>query len=146
MVRTPLRFDCTGIACSASLIRMTSDVPALTFVTWPKMPSPSSTACPLKTPSTAPLSSSTRWRNGSRSTLRIDETSTRSATPCVFSRMSRSLRFSSSSTAKRCNCRFARRRRAVSSRFSWRNRPRSATDPLNQSQKRKGRSTPTCTG
>ena len=88
IVRTPLRFECTGIACSGSLIRITSAVPAFTLVTCPKMPSPSSTAWPLNTPSTAPLSSSTRWRNGSRSTFRIEATSTRSATPAVFARIS----------------------------------------------------------
>ncbi len=41
----------------------------------------------------------------------------------VFARISRSRRFSSSSAANRCNCRLARRRRAVSSRFSWRRLP-----------------------
>ena len=146
IVRTPLRFDCTGIAWAASLIRITSAVRALTRDTWPKMPCASSTAWSLNTPSTEPRSSSTRWRNGSRSTFMIDATITRFATLAEFERISRSRAFSASSASRRCSCRSARRSFAVSSRFSRRSRSRSAKDPVSQPQARPGKSIATCTG
>ena len=89
-----------------------------TRVTWPKMPFASIAAWPRNTSARVPLLTSTRWRNGSRSTRTISATSERCTTRAELSRTARRRWFSCSSDSKRRSFRRSTRLSAASLTFS----------------------------
>ena len=104
----PLRLTWTGIACSASVIRISV---AVVFADLHHLADDAERVehrLLRYTPSSAPLLMTIMWRNGCTETLMISAMSVRSLTPLEASRISRSRRFSSLSASRRSSLRTCR--------------------------------------